>query len=82
MENTNLLFPFLCESLWHVQLFVTAWTVALQAPLSLGFVKQEHWSGEPFLSPEDLPDTGIKPGSPGLQADSLLSEPLSKSYRN
>ena len=50
----------------HVQLFVTPWTVAYQAPLSMGFSKQEYWSGLPFPSPEDLPDPGIEPRSPAL----------------
>ena len=53
---------------------MTLWTVALQAPLSMGFSRQEYWSGLPFPSPEDLSDPGIKPGSSSLQADSLLSE--------
>ena len=52
----------------------TPWTVARQVPLSMGFSKQEHWSGLPFSSPGDLPDPGIKPGSPSLQADSLLTK--------
>ena len=47
----------------------TPWTVACQAPLSVGFSKQESWSGLPFSSPGDLPDPGIKPGSPAPQAD-------------
>ena len=47
------------------------WTVALQAPLSMGFSRQEYWSGLPFPSPGDLPDPGIKPVSPALQTDSL-----------
>ena len=51
----------------------TPWTVARQAPLSVGFFRQEHWSELPFPSPGDLPDPGIEPGSPALQADSLLS---------
>ena len=51
----------------HVQLFVTLWTVAHQAPLSMGFSRQEYWCGLPFPSPGDLPDPGIKPGSPILQ---------------
>ena len=55
-------------------LFATQWTVALQAPLSMGFSRQEYWSGLPFPSPGDLPDPGIKLGSPALQADSLPSE--------
>ena len=47
----------------------TPWTVACQAPLSMGFSRQEHWSGLPFPSPGDLPNPGIEPGSPALQAD-------------
>ena len=54
--------------------FATLWTVALQAPLSMGFSWQEYWSGLLFPSPEDLPDPGIKPRTPAFQADSLLSE--------
>ena len=54
--------------------FVTSWTVTWQAPLSMGFSKQEYWSGLPFPSPGDLPDPEFKPGSPALQADSLPSE--------
>ena len=52
----------------------TPWTVAGQAPLSMGFSRQEYWSGLPFPSPGDLPDPGIEPGSPTLQAHSLTSE--------
>ena len=48
--------------------------VARQAPLSMGISRQEYWSGLPFPSPGDLPDLGIKPGSPPLQADSLPTE--------
>ena len=44
----------------------TPWTVARQAPLSMGFSRQEYWSGLPFPSPGDLPDPGIEPGSPAL----------------
>ena len=51
------------------------WTVAYQAPLSMGFSRQEYWSGLPFPSPGDLPYPGIKPGSPALEADALPSEP-------
>ena len=58
-----------------VRLFATPWTVAHQAPLSMGFSRREYWSGLPFLSPGDLPDPGIKPRSPALQADALTSEP-------
>ena len=54
------------------------WTVGCQAPLSMGFSRQEYWSGLPFPSPGDLPDPGIKPKSPALQADSLPSEPPGK----
>ena len=53
----------------------TSWTVAHQAPLSMRFSRQEHWSGLPFPSPGDLPDPGIEPRSPDLQTDSLPSEP-------
>ena len=52
----------------------TPWTVVHQAPLSLGFSRQEYWSGLPFPFPGDLPDPGIKPRSPALQADSLPTE--------
>ena len=62
----------------HVRLFVTPWTVAYQASPSMGFSRQEYWSGLPFPSPVDLPDPGIKPGSPALQADALPSEPPGK----
>ena len=58
---------------------MTPRTVTCQAPLSLGFLRQEYWSGLPFPPPEDLPDPGIKPTSPVspvLQADSLSAEPL------
>ena len=51
--------------------FVTPWTVACQAFLSMGFPRQEYWSGLPFLSPGDLPDSGLEPGTPALQVDSL-----------
>ena len=61
---------------------VTAWTVACQAPLSMGFSRQEYWSGLPFLSPEDLLDPWVKRGSPALQADSSLSEPPEKTLLN
>ena len=53
----------------------TQWTVAHEAPLSMGLFRQEYWSGLPYPSPGDLPDPGIEPGSPALQADSLRSEP-------
>ena len=68
------------KSLSHVQLFVTPWTVARQATLSMGFSRQEYWSGLPFPSPEDLPNPGIEPRSPALQADALSSEPPGKPF--
>ena len=55
------------------------WTVAHQAPLSIGLSGQKYWSGWPFPSPGDLPVLGIEPGFPALQGDSLLSEPPGKS---
>ena len=66
------------KSLSCVQLFVTPWTVAHQAPLSMGFSRQEYWSGLPFPSPGDLPNPGIETGSSALQADTLTSEPPGK----
>ena len=63
-----------CQSLSHVQLFTTPWTIACQAPLSMEFSRQEYQSEQPFPSPGDLPNSGIKPVSPELQAD---SSPLS-----
>ena len=53
---------------------MTPWTIACQAPLSMGFSRQEYWSGLPFPSPGDLPDPGIEPGSPAQQAESLPAE--------
>ena len=58
----------------QVKLFATPWTIACQGPLSMEFSRQRYWSLLPFPSPGDLPDSGIKHGSPALQADSLLSE--------
>ena len=62
----------------RVRLFATPWTVAYQVPPSMGFSRQEYWSGLPFPSPGDLPDPGIEPGSPAFQADALTSEPPGK----
>ena len=59
----------------HVRLFSTPWTVAYQAPPSMGFSRQEYWSGLPFPSPRDLSDLEIEQQSPVLQTDALLSEP-------
>ena len=64
-----------------VRLFVTPWTVAHQAPLSTEFSRQEYWNQLPFLSSMDLPNPETEPGSPALQADSLLSEPPGKPQR-
>ena len=66
------------EWLSRVLLFATPWTVAYQAPWSMGFSRQEYWSGLPFPSLGDLPNPGIEPGSPELQTDALPSEPLGK----
>ena len=66
------------KSLSHVRLFGTPWTVAHQAPLSMGFSRQEYWSGLPFPSPGELPDPGTEPVSPALQANALTSEPPGK----
>ena len=63
----------------RVRLFVTPWTVAYKAPLSMEFSRQEYWNGLPFPSPGDLPDSGIEPKYPALLADALLSEPPGKS---
>ena len=66
------------KSLSCVRLFATAWTVAYQTPQSMELSRQEYWSGLPFLSPGDIPDSGIEPRSSTLQADTLLSEPPGK----
>ena len=69
------------KSLSRVRLFATPWTnVAHQAPPSMGFSRQEYWSGLSFPSPGDLPDPRIKPGSPALQADPLPSEAPGRSH--
>ena len=66
------------KSLSCVRLFVTPWTVAHQAPPSMGFSRQEYWSVLPFPSPGDLPDPGTEARSPTLLADALTSEPPGK----
>ena len=69
------LYPeLLSEVLGEILLFATPWTISYQASLSMEFSRQEYWSGLPFPSPGDLPDTRIEPGSPALQADALPSE--------
>ena len=68
------------KSLSRVRLFATPWTVAYQASPSMGFSRQKYWSGLPFPSLVNLPDPGIKPGSPALQVDALPSEPPGKPH--
>ena len=70
------------KSLSRVRLFATPWTIAHQAPVSMGFSRQEYWSALPFPSPGDLPNPGIKPRSPALQADALTSEPPTLKKKN
>ena len=62
----------------RVRLFAISWTVAHQAPQSMGFSRKEYWSKLPLPSPGDLPDPGIEPQSPALQADALPSQPPGK----
>ena len=62
------------QSLSHAQLFETSWTIAQQAPLSVGFAKQEYWSGFPFPSPGDLPKPEIEPTSPALTGRFFTTE--------
>ena len=72
------------HSLSHIQLFVTEWTVAHQAPLSMELSRQEYWSGLPFLPPEGLADLGIKPkspASPSLAGGFLTTEPPGQPLR-
>ena len=69
---------FWVKLLSHVQHFATLWTVALQAPLSMGFSRQEYCSGLPFPSPGDLPDPGTDLGSPALAGGFFNTEPLGK----
>ena len=66
----------------RVRLFATLWTVSHQVPPSMGFSRQEYWSGLPFPSPGDLPDPEIKPQSPTLEADTLTSESPGKPLTN
>ena len=69
------------KSFSRVRLFATPWAnVAHQAPPSMGFSRQEYWCGLPSSSPGDLPDPGIEPGSPALQADALTSETPGKPH--
>ena len=73
------------KSLSRVQLFATPWTVAHEAPFSVGLSWKEYWSGLPCSPPGDLSDPGIKlvfPGSPAFQVNSLPAEPLGKSLKS
>ena len=81
--ETHLLYRWKWKWKWkwkwsRVRLFATPWTVAHQAPPPMGFSRKEYWSRLPFPSPGDLPNAGIKPRSPTLQADSLTTEPPGK----
>ena len=69
------------QLLGHVRLFATPWTVAHQAPLSMGFFRQEYWSGLPFPSPGDLPDPGVESASPVLAGGFFTTEPLGKAMK-
>ena len=73
LSARNLTLPYnkKVKSHSHVQLFATPWTVAYKAPPSMEFSRQEYWSGLPFPSPVGLPNPGIKPKSPALQADAF-----------
>ena len=66
------------QLLGRVLLFATSWTVACQAPLSMGFSRQEYWSGLSFPPPKDLPNPGTKPASPALVGGYLITEPPGK----
>ena len=70
-SDTGVCFCFLVAK--SCPTLATPWTVARQAPLSMGVPRQEYWSGLPFPSPGDLPDPAIEPGSPALQANSLVT---------
>ena len=68
----------LCFALSHVSVFLTLLTVVCQAPLSMGFPRQEYWSGLPSPSPRDLPNPGIKPASLALAGGFFTTEPPGK----
>ena len=69
------------KSFSHVRLFATPWTVTYEAPPSMGFSRQEYWSGLPFASPGGLPNPGIEPGSPASQADTRYVPRVYKKFR-
>ena len=80
-KHTHIHMHGMIPSLSRVRLFVTPWTVARQDPLSMGFPRQEYWSGLSFPLPRDVPASGIEsesPVAPALPADSSLSEPSGK----
>ena len=84
MHDTN---AVLCcaQSLSGFRLLFTPWTIACQAPLSLGLPRQEYWSGLPFPTPRDLPDPGLKPASlasPALLGRFFPAEPPEKPIHN
>ena len=79
-EEVNIYFNSEVKSLSLARLFATLWIVAYQALPSMGYSRQEYWSGLPFPSPGDLPNPGIEPGSPALKADTLTSEPPGKQF--
>ena len=68
----------MCSAASVVDNSATLWTIARQAPQSMGFSRQENWNGFPYPSLGDFPDPGMKPSSPTLQADSLATEPPGK----
>ena len=70
------------RSVVSLRLFAMPWTLTCQAPLSMEFSRQEYWNGLPFPSPGDLPNPGIEPRFPALQADALPSEPPGKPKKN
>ena len=74
--STSLIESMKVKLLSRVWLFATPRTIVYQAPPSMGFSRQEYWSGLQFPSPGDLPDPNIEPGYPALRADALTSEPL------
>ena len=76
VTNISFTFVYICGGLVtkSCPTLVTSWTVACQAPLSMGFSRQEYWSGLPFPAPGDLPNPRIEPRSPAFQEGSLLTE--------
>ena len=82
MPSVSVIYMCVCV-LSHVQFFVTSWTVAHQAPLSMRFPRQDYWSGLPFPPPGDLPDPGIEPetpASPALAGRFFPTEPPGKPH--